>query len=163
MKQKYSGKAEEPIMIMSESVTEQSLSQTPLFSMGVSNFYVKDKDVKLAENLGNHYINEDEGFVKKPNKISGHSLPKSIFPQMEDEVQQTQNPTEKFNSMAEKFKSLTKSLKMKMTLPLKQKNSNFLFKNKFQENTFLEEQNDCLLYTSPSPRDLSTSRMPSSA
>ena len=25
------------------------------------------------------------------------------------------------------------------------------------------EYNDCLLYTSPSPRDLSTSRMPSSA
>ena len=27
----------------------------------------------------------------------------------------------------------------------------------------LEKYNDCLLYTSPSPRDLSTSRMPSSA
>ena len=27
----------------------------------------------------------------------------------------------------------------------------------------LEERNSCLLYTSPSPRDLSTSRMPSSA
>ena len=27
----------------------------------------------------------------------------------------------------------------------------------------LEQWNDCLLYTSPSPRDLSTSRMPSSA
>ena len=28
---------------------------------------------------------------------------------------------------------------------------------------FLEQAPDCLLYTSPSPRDLSTSRMPSSA
>ena len=28
---------------------------------------------------------------------------------------------------------------------------------------FLAEAQDCLLYTSPSPRDLSTSRMPSSA
>ena len=28
---------------------------------------------------------------------------------------------------------------------------------------FAEHQNLCLLYTSPSPRDLSTSRMPSSA
>ena len=28
---------------------------------------------------------------------------------------------------------------------------------------FIENQKDCLLYTSPSPRDLSTSRMPSSA
>ena len=28
---------------------------------------------------------------------------------------------------------------------------------------FLGEDNSCLLYTSPSPRDLSTSRMPSSA
>ena len=27
----------------------------------------------------------------------------------------------------------------------------------------LEQHQDCLLYTSPSPRDLSTSRMPSSA
>ena len=27
----------------------------------------------------------------------------------------------------------------------------------------MEEISDCLLYTSPSPRDLSTSRMPSSA
>ena len=29
--------------------------------------------------------------------------------------------------------------------------------------TFVELSKDCLLYTSPSPRDLSTSRMPSSA
>ena len=29
--------------------------------------------------------------------------------------------------------------------------------------TFTVKYNDCLLYTSPSPRDLSTSRMPSSA
>ena len=28
---------------------------------------------------------------------------------------------------------------------------------------FVGVSNDCLLYTSPSPRDLSTSRMPSSA
>ena len=41
----------------------------------------------------------------------------------------------------------------------------------FDENTsfqlstskIFDEYNDCLLYTSPSPRDLSTSRMPSSA
>ena len=31
----------------------------------------------------------------------------------------------------------------------------------FQDN--IERYNNCLLYTSPSPRDLSTSRMPSSA
>ena len=30
-------------------------------------------------------------------------------------------------------------------------------------NTLVPQLNDCLLYTSPSPRDLSTSRMPSSA
>ena len=37
--------------------------------------------------------------------------------------------------------------------------------NKFFELhlKFEELYNDCLLYTSPSPRDLSTSRMPSSA
>ena len=29
--------------------------------------------------------------------------------------------------------------------------------------TSLDDSNNCLLYTSPSPRDLSTSRMPSSA
>ena len=35
----------------------------------------------------------------------------------------------------------------------------------FSENVFMNyiESMDCLLYTSPSPRDLSTSRMPSSA
>ena len=31
------------------------------------------------------------------------------------------------------------------------------------ENAVDDHYNDCLLYTSPSPRDLSTSRMPSSA
>ena len=31
------------------------------------------------------------------------------------------------------------------------------------EVTVTDENGDCLLYTSPSPRDLSTSRMPSSA
>ena len=34
----------------------------------------------------------------------------------------------------------------------------------FEEvSSFIEQYNNCLLYTSPSPRDLSTSRMPSSA
>ena len=32
-----------------------------------------------------------------------------------------------------------------------------------QQSDFLVDPNSCLLYTSPSPRDLSTSRMPSSA
>ena len=37
-------------------------------------------------------------------------------------------------------------------------------RQKLQEtNNLLEEYKNCLLYTSPSPRDLSTSRMPSSA
>ena len=31
------------------------------------------------------------------------------------------------------------------------------------EYEVLDQSDDCLLYTSPSPRDLSTSRMPSSA
>ena len=33
----------------------------------------------------------------------------------------------------------------------------------FEETALLLMNGDCLLYTSPSPRDLSTSRMPSSA
>ena len=33
----------------------------------------------------------------------------------------------------------------------------------FQKREFIDNLNACLLYTSPSPRDLSTSRMPSSA
>ena len=36
-----------------------------------------------------------------------------------------------------------------------------LFDLRFKQAT--RQLNDCLLYTSPSPRDLSTSRMPSSA
>ena len=35
--------------------------------------------------------------------------------------------------------------------------------NKFDFNIMVKGGGDCLLYTSPSPRDLSTSRMPSSA
>ena len=35
--------------------------------------------------------------------------------------------------------------------------------SKFGETKFRELESSCLLYTSPSPRDLSTSRMPSSA
>ena len=127
MKQKYSGKAEEPIMIMSESVTEQGLSQSPLFTMG------------LASSLGNHFINEDEGFVNPPLGIPRSSS--NTLPVQGDEVQQTQNPTEKFNSMAERFKSLTKTLKMNINLP-KKNNSNFLFGTQFPEKTFLEEQSE---------------------
>ena len=37
------------------------------------------------------------------------------------------------------------------------------FGTKLEEEKLVEEFKDCLLYTSPSPRDLSTSRMPSSA
>ena len=36
-------------------------------------------------------------------------------------------------------------------------------KAQIQEMLHIEKGGDCLLYTSPSPRDLSTSRMPSSA
>ena len=36
-------------------------------------------------------------------------------------------------------------------------------KIKFKGELNIGESNSCLLYTSPSPRDLSTSRMPSSA
>ena len=35
--------------------------------------------------------------------------------------------------------------------------------NFFKDNSIAIEESNCLLYTSPSPRDLSTSRMPSSA
>ena len=37
------------------------------------------------------------------------------------------------------------------------------FRNLFRELNITRNLGDCLLYTSPSPRDLSTSRMPSSA
>ena len=44
--------------------------------------------------------------------------------------------------------------------------STLLYGNEFDADTFnklIGRDNNCLLYTSPSPRDLSTSRMPSSA
>ena len=37
-----------------------------------------------------------------------------------------------------------------------------IFKDKFPHINFIQD-NDCLLYTSPSPRDTNPSRMPSSA
>ena len=39
----------------------------------------------------------------------------------------------------------------------------FLSKSEINTQVFSEKYNSCLLYTSPSPRDLTTSRMPSSA
>ena len=41
--------------------------------------------------------------------------------------------------------------------------SDLLEKSTTKKTTTKERKTDCLLYTSPSPRDLSTSRMPSSA
>ena len=38
-----------------------------------------------------------------------------------------------------------------------------LLEQEFVLHVRVDNPNDCLLYTSPSPRDLSTSRMPSSA
>eukprot|EP00831_Metopus_contortus_P017129 TRINITY_DN17213_c0_g1_i2.p2 TRINITY_DN17213_c0_g1~~TRINITY_DN17213_c0_g1_i2.p2 ORF type:complete len:139 (+),score=21.53 TRINITY_DN17213_c0_g1_i2:3-419(+) len=56
-------------------------------------------------------------------------------------------------------------LRMKQILGLSEKIAletgfYFLFRNFLEKNDFIKI---CLLYTSPSPRDLSTSRMPSSA
>ena len=41
--------------------------------------------------------------------------------------------------------------------------SGLIFSTKEKADAFAKQYQDCLLYTSPSPRDLSTSRMPSSA
>ena len=70
------------------------------------------------------------------------------------------------------IKSLRNSFKNKIEL-LENFSHEILFENyefqsaniKFFEalKTYLSTYYDCLLYTSPSPRDLSTSRMPSSA
>ena len=39
----------------------------------------------------------------------------------------------------------------------------WLFKSRLDRNKFMDETIGCLLYTSPSPRDRTRSRMPSSA
>ena len=57
----------------------------------------------------------------------------------------------------EKMKVLTFSSKKKNIISF---NKEF---KEFKDNLFCYQCNICLLYTSPSPRDLSTSRMPSSA
>ena len=44
-----------------------------------------------------------------------------------------------------------------------ERNLNTLIDFRYQQHFKAERGRDCLLYTSPSPRDLSTSRMPSSA
>ena len=46
---------------------------------------------------------------------------------------------------------------------LKERNPEYAEKNKHDIRARIANFPDCLLYTSPSPRDLSTSRMPSSA
>lgn len=106
MKPSYSGRAEEPILI-SESATDQSASNRMRFQNDFEPIYVSDKDLTIASTLGNHFINDDEeGFADESVAL--------VAAGMEDGVQQTQNPTEKFNFMAERFKSLTQSLKLKM-------------------------------------------------
>lgn len=106
MKPSYSGRAEEPILI-SESATDQSASNRMRFPNDFEPIYVSDKDLTIASTLGNHFINDDEeGFADESVAL--------VAAGMEDGVQQTQNPTEKFNFMAERFKSLTQSLKLKM-------------------------------------------------
>eukprot|EP00831_Metopus_contortus_P000168 TRINITY_DN10061_c0_g1_i1.p1 TRINITY_DN10061_c0_g1~~TRINITY_DN10061_c0_g1_i1.p1 ORF type:complete len:118 (-),score=39.45 TRINITY_DN10061_c0_g1_i1:45-398(-) len=75
---------------------------------------------------------------------------------------------DKLNSENEKLKEEIKNLK------LQERNSLYDYRTLKQENSELRSQveilkahvlcvDTCLLYTSPSPRDLSTSRMPSSA
>ena len=54
------------------------------------------------------------------------------------------------------FKTIKKNLK-------KISYTNFNFKVNISKQKYVRMIKDCLLYTSPSPRDLSTSRMPSSA
>ena len=48
---------------------------------------------------------------------------------------------------------------------LKEENAELVIDGKRVENdyTFVADDEDCLLYTSPSPRDVEESRMPSSA
>ena len=53
----------------------------------------------------------------------------------------------------------------KGTLDVNSQGNGYLISDEFEEDVFIDRGhfNNCLLYTSPSPRDLSTSRMPSSA
>ena len=64
--------------------------------------------------------------------------------------------TTNFIGYSEEIKDLESSLNVKESIP---SNDYFGLEIKWS----VENDIDCLLYTSPSPRDLSTSRMPSSA
>ena len=66
------------------------------------------------------------------------------------------------NTLIPKFPKIKETIHTKKLKPIIEK----LFKDhpgSTENFWFATEHNDCLLYTSPSPRDLSTSRMPSSA
>eukprot|EP00831_Metopus_contortus_P041798 TRINITY_DN32861_c0_g1_i1.p1 TRINITY_DN32861_c0_g1~~TRINITY_DN32861_c0_g1_i1.p1 ORF type:complete len:140 (+),score=26.04 TRINITY_DN32861_c0_g1_i1:2-421(+) len=64
-----------------------------------------------------------------------------------------------FNAYMDKRKKLHEALYFRDML----EKENFSFASFKKNNAFSQIHNTCLLYTSPSPRDLSTSRMPSSA
>lgn len=118
MDRRYSGKQEEPILVVSETPPERSETTTHHFSLGLDPIMITDpKGLTIASTLGNHFIKEDEeeGFASGPfRQRSGVSKARQ---DLDDDVEQTQNPTEKFNSMAKKFKNLTQSLKMNMKGP----------------------------------------------
>eukprot|EP00829_Urostomides_striatus_P003332 TRINITY_DN13743_c0_g1_i1.p1 TRINITY_DN13743_c0_g1~~TRINITY_DN13743_c0_g1_i1.p1 ORF type:complete len:150 (+),score=100.97 TRINITY_DN13743_c0_g1_i1:15-464(+) len=71
------------------------------------------------------------------------------------------NHKEIISTMAEEWRSMTEDKKAKYNKMAEEDKAKAKKAQKGQESG--DESSGCLLYTSPSPRDLSTSRMPSSA
>ena len=103
-------------------------------------------DNDLLEKIFFNYLNETEGALPKITSDGS------------------------FSALCKAYTSFNQSLiNDNKSLPLRSKLKNLFvfgqYKNISLENESLESRDifTCLLYTSPSPRDLSTSRMPSSA
>ena len=68
-----------------------------------------------------------------------------------------------FSSLRYRFKKLKTKGYTKVVLRVKGDGKSYQFRVKANSSDYYSYIGNCLLYTSPSPRDLSTSRMPSSA
>ena len=107
---------------------------------------------KIPDDIQNFYI-QHEGFI-------------GVF---DDELKEDDYDDIKEKKIVresnEGWLGITDKYWMTAFVPEKGKNfkSTFLYDNGYKANYIINEPTTCLLYTSPSPRDISGSRMPSSA
>ena len=121
-----------------------------------------------TENVKMNY-NDYEGRMAKQNLYKLHKYSGELFEMLHDHQEMESWVQEKIAKAADYIASVKHYLDYEM-IPIenligkKGKNQKLMSDVELKDISYYAcEDSDCLLYTSPSPRDLSTSRMPSSA